>query len=107
MDHIIALKHGGTDSEDNLCLACPNCNAHKGDNVAALDPLTLDASKLFHPRQQVWDDHLKISTDATINGLTPEGRTTIAVLRINDTERVKQRLDEMNAGDYPCKQHNE
>jgi hypothetical protein len=102
VDHIIALKHGGTDADDNLCLACPDCNAHKGENVAALDPLTRAATKLYHPRQQVWDDHFKIHADAMLSGLTPEGRATILVLRINDEARVKQRLGELTVGDYPC-----
>jgi hypothetical protein len=102
IDHIIAIKHEGADADDNLCLACPKCNAHKGDNVAALDPLTRDATKLYNPRQQEWDDHFSINPDATLTGLTPEGRTTIQVLRINRTERVKQRLGEMIVGDYPC-----
>lgn len=103
VDHIIALKHDGTDGDENLCLACPECNAYKGENVAALDPLTRDASKLYDPRQQNWDDHFEINPDATLSGLTPEGRVTIFVLRINNEERVKQRLGEMAAGEYPCK----
>lgn len=104
VDHIIALKHGGTNADDNLCLACPKCNAYKGENVAALDPLTGDATRLYNPRQQNWDDHFKIHSDATFIGLTPEGRATIHVLRMNDEERVKQRLGEMLAGDYPCQE---
>src|SRR5690606_6943772 len=102
VDHIIALKHGGTDADDNLCLACPDCNAHKGENVAALDPLTHDATKLYNPRQQKWDNHFRINSNATLTGLTPVGRATIRVLRINDEERVKHRLGELIAGDYPC-----
>ncbi len=102
-DHIIAVKHGGADTAANLCLACPKCNAYKGENVAALDPVTGNATKLYHPRQQTWADHFILNTDATISGQTPEGRTTVAVLRINDKERVKQRLGEREAGDYPCK----
>lgn len=101
VDHIIAIKHNGTNEDHNLCLACPKCNAYKGENIAALDPLTGDAAKLYHPRQQLWDDHFKLNDDATISGLTPEGRTTIAVLRINNDERVKQRLGEMTLGNYP------
>ncbi|RMG71260.1 MAG: HNH endonuclease [Chloroflexi bacterium] len=103
VDHIIALKHGGTDDDDNLCLACPLCNAHKGENIAAADPETTQATFLFHPRRQVWDEHFRLNPDATISGLTPEGRATVAVLRINDTKRVNQRLGEMAVGDYPCK----
>lgn len=102
IDHIIAIKHGGSDAEDNLCLACYDCNIYKGSNVAALDPLTRAATKLYDPRQQQWDNHFKINPDATLTGLTPEGRATLHVLRINDEERVKQRLDEMLVGDYPC-----
>lgn len=102
VDHILAVKHGGTDDEDNLCLACPNCNAHKGENVAALDPQTGNPTRLYHPRQQVWDSHFQIQPDATVVGLTPEGRTTVFVLRMNDEERVQQRQTELAAGDYPC-----
>lgn len=104
IDHIIALKHNGSDENDNLCLACYKCNVYKGSNVAAADPETGKASFLFHPRRDTWDEHFKINPDATIIGLTAEGRTSIRVLRINDTERVKQRLGEMIVGDYPCKQ---
>ena len=103
VDHIIALKHGGTDDDDNLCLACYKCNGYKGSNVAALDPATGDASKLYHPRQQEWDEHFAINADGTLTGLTPEGRTTITVLRMNDKARVQPRKLALMVGDYPCK----
>jgi hypothetical protein len=98
----VPIKHGGDDDDGNLCLACPECNGYKGSNVAALDPLTRDATKLYDPRQQNWDDHLQINSDASLTGLTAEGRATIHVLRLNDEERVKQRLAELMTGDYPC-----
>jgi hypothetical protein len=103
VDHIIATKHGGTDKDDNLCLAFPKCNSYKGSNVAALDPLTGNATKLYHPRQQNWDNQFTVNPDATLSGLTPEGRTTILVLRINDETRVKQRSGDLALGEYPCK----
>jgi len=103
IDHIIAVKHGGQDDEENLCLACYECNGYKGSNVAGLDPDTGEAAKLFNPRQQAWEDHFRLNSDATITGLTPEGRTTLAVLRFNDDERIKQRLGEWVVGDYPCR----
>jgi hypothetical protein len=102
VDHIIALKHGGTDEDNNLCLACYKCNSYKGSNVAALDPITGDATKLYHPRQQNWDEHFEINPDATLVGLTPEGRATLEVLRINDKSRVRTRRLAQMAGDYPC-----
>jgi 5-methylcytosine-specific restriction endonuclease McrA len=30
VDHVVAEKHGGTTTEDNLALACAACNLHKG-----------------------------------------------------------------------------
>ena len=102
VDHIIPIKHGGPDDDDNLCLTCYKCNGYKGSNVAALDPMTGNATKLYNPRRQNWDDHFKINPDATLFGLTPEGRTTVFVLRMNDVKRVKQRLGGLINGDYPC-----
>ena len=49
IDHIVPVKHGGEDRKDNLCLACAECNGYKGPNVAALDPQTDEATKLYHP----------------------------------------------------------
>jgi len=102
IDHIIPLKHGGLDTLENLCLACLECNGYKGPNVAALDPDTGDATKLYDPRQQIWDEHFHINSDGMLEGLTPEGRTTINVLRINDKKRVKLRRVLIIAGGYPC-----
>ena len=103
VDHIIAIKHGGTDADDNLCLACYECNGYKGSNVAALDPLTHNATRLYDPRRQRLDDHFEINSDASLSGLTPEGCATVLVLRLNDPERVIQRLEEMMIGDYPSR----
>lgn len=102
IDHIIPVKHGGQDMVDNLCLACLECNSYKGPNVAALDPLTQDATKLYNPRLQNWHQHFELQADASFVGLTPEGRATILVLRMNDKARVEQRFLEMQLGEYPC-----
>lgn len=103
VDHIIAIKHGGTDEDDNLSLACYKCNGYKGSNVAALDPATSEATKLYNPRRQKWDEHFQVNSDATLTGLTPEGRATIAVLRINDESRIRTRRVALMNGDYPCR----
>ncbi len=102
IDHIIALSHGGDDSNKNLCLACIECNSFKGVNVAAIDPETGKPSKLFHPRLQIWDDHFRINRDASVYGLTSEGRTAAIVMRMNDEERILQRYKEFLLGNYPC-----
>lgn len=102
IDHIIPVKHGGLDDVANLCFACAKCNGYKGSNAAGLDPLTGDAAKLYNPRQQRWDDHFQLTPDATILGLTPEGRTTVMVMRMNEASRLRERKMLMLAGDYPC-----
>ena len=102
VDHIVPIKHHGTDALDNLCLACYRCNAFKGSNVAAADPITGEATFLFDPRKQNWDDHFRINSDATLTGITAQGRATIAVMRINDERRVKYRQLAMSIGEYPC-----
>jgi len=33
IDHIISLKHGGTNDEDNLAHACAFCNRQKGSDI--------------------------------------------------------------------------
>ena len=45
IDHIIPESLGGLTVEENLWLACSMCNDHKGNRIAAPDPLTRALSK--------------------------------------------------------------
>lgn len=103
VDHIRPLKHGGSDDENNLCLACYNCNMHKSHDLTGIDPVTDEITPLYHPRQQVWEKHFRLQSDMRFEGLTPEGRTTIRVLQINLEERVESRQLLAEVDDYPCK----
>jgi hypothetical protein len=105
IDHIIPLKHGGADDDDNFCLGCYKCNGYKGSNVAGLDPQTGDPTRLYNPRNQVWNVHFKVQSDGTIIGLTPEGRVTVAVMTMNEESRVHQRQLLAAIGLYPCKKN--
>jgi hypothetical protein len=49
VDHVIAVKHGGNTSAENLALACLHCNLHKGTDLASLDPTTGLLTRLFNP----------------------------------------------------------
>ena len=64
--------------------------------------MTNDATRLFNPRQQNWQDHFLINPDASLSGNTPEGRATTLVLRMNESLRIEQRFDERLLGNYPC-----
>jgi 5-methylcytosine-specific restriction endonuclease McrA len=50
VEHIIADQHEGGDEPSNLALACIHCNLHKGPNIAGLDPVTRDLTRLYDPR---------------------------------------------------------
>ena len=102
VDHIVPVALGGSDSSENLCLACPDCNRFKGPHIAALDPLTEEPTRLYNPREQAWEEHFELMADMTIVALTPEGRATIAVLRMNMPRRVIERYEAWARGDYPC-----
>lgn len=101
IEHIIAESHGGKTVENNLAVSCPRCNLYKGVNIAAADPLTDEPTFLFHPRRHRWRDHFRLS-GAMIEALTPEGRATVFVLRLNDQERVEQRELLIQFDLYPC-----
>jgi HNH endonuclease len=59
IEHIIPKIHGGSDTTDNLALACIDCNLHKGTNLTGIDPETNEITELFHPRRQAWGDHFE------------------------------------------------
>jgi hypothetical protein len=90
MDHVVARKHGGRGLPENLALACYRCNTHKGPNLSGLDPHTSQLCRLFNPRLDVWRDHFRWA-GARLEGRTPEGRTTVAVLCINRPDALALR----------------
>ncbi|MGE0130963.1 MAG: HNH endonuclease [Blastocatellales bacterium] len=91
VDHVVAEKHGGETEEDNLALACWRCNRRKGSDLGSFDPLTGNFSFLFNPRTQSWDEHFEMLADHSILGITPEGRTTVSLLQLNEESRVTER----------------
>lgn len=103
VDHIISKKHGGEDNLDNLCSACRSRNQYKGSDVAALDPLTGEPTRLYNPRAHDWNHHFELKSDMIIVGLSPAVRATIAVLQLNLERRVIERYEAWMRGQYPCK----
>ena len=89
-DHIVPLQHGGATEPANLALACLRCNRYKGPNIGSLDPLTGRLTPLFHPRLHVWAEHFHL-VGAEIKPLTPVGRVTVRLLRLNDPDRLAER----------------
>lgn len=101
VDHIYAEKHDGATVDSNLCLACADCNRHKGSNLCSLDPENGMVVALFHPRQQNWHDHFVLNHQSgLIEPLTPRRRVTAKVLRFNRIEIVLDRLQLIRLGKY-------
>jgi hypothetical protein len=90
IEHVVARQHRGTDSPENLALACPECNFHKGTNLSSIDPDTGEPSHLFNPRKDIWDEHF-LREGADIRGKTTVGRTTAWLLDMNSAERLRLR----------------
>lgn len=98
VDHIIAEQHGGLTVLENLAYSCFECNRRKGPNLTSSDPQTDEITILFNPRTQQWDEHFLINKNGTLIGRSAAGRTTIRLFKLNDPERVQERVDLIAVG---------
>lgn len=97
IDHVIASKHDGPTTEDNLALSCFFCNSRKGSNIAGVDPSSGAILPLFNPRRDRWVDHFE-RRGPHIVGRTATGRATVHVLCMNDPRRVIHRRELLRGG---------
>lgn len=100
IDHIYAEKHSGDTVETNLCLACMDCNRHKGSDLCSIDPQSGDIIALYHPRHNQWREHFHLADTGIIEPLTATGRVTERVLRFNRSELVADRARLIRLGGY-------
>ena len=99
-DHVIAEKHKGATVFENLAWACFDCNRFKGSDIASLDPVSGQLVPLFNPRGQQWSDHFQLA-GGVIVALTPTGRATERLLKLNLPARIEVRETLIGAGRYP------
>jgi hypothetical protein len=100
IDHVIADKHGGPTTLENLALSCVLCNLRKGSDLSSIDPDTGAVASLFNPRTQEWSNHFRFE-DVRIVGSTPEGRATAQLLQMNSYQRLAERRELKRAGRFP------
>jgi 5-methylcytosine-specific restriction endonuclease McrA len=98
IDHIIAIKHGGLTTAENLALSCERCNSHKGPNIAGY--LEGHHIPLFNPRKDRWADHFTWNGPVLVSK-TPIGTVTLDVLAINLPYRVALRAALIEEGVLP------
>jgi len=90
IDHIVALKHGGLSTLENLAWCCKLCNRHKGPCLTSVDIATGELCRIFHPRRDRWEEHFEMN-GVEIRPLTAIGRVTAQLLKLNDPPRIRER----------------
>jgi len=98
VEHVHAVKHGGSDDLQNLALACPDCNFAKSSDLAGI--VNGKIVPLFHPRRQNWSRHFYWD-GPFLEGKTLCGKATIYVLDINNVLRVQLRQELIDEGRFP------
>jgi HNH endonuclease len=100
IEHIVARKHGGATQPSNLAAACQHCNLHKQTDLVGIDSATGELTHLFNPRRHKWQRHFRWKGVLLI-GKTAIGRTTIAVLAMNDEDMNDLRSTLAEEGVFP------
>jgi hypothetical protein len=102
VEHIVPVSAGGSNDLDNLALACQGCNAYKSDRLLAMDPVDKTYVPLYNPRLDKWDEHFGWYAQYTvIVGLTPTGRATVEVLKLNRPALINLRRALFAFGEHP------
>lgn len=102
LEHITPTSAKGPTVFENLCLSCPTCNRRKSDRTSFADPATGNVVAIFHPQQDLWQDHFLWSADGSqIVARTPTGRATIAALGMNRPQLIRTRQLWVALGEHP------
>lgn len=102
VDHIIPEALGRKTENNNLCLACWDCNLYKAARIAIFDDVSQKAVRLFHPQKQLWVEHFSWSADSSlVTSKTTMGQVTISALRMNRTELTLSRKLWTEVGWHP------
>lgn len=57
VDHIISIKHGGSNEASNLAYACHYCNQYKGSDIGTILAASNDYVRFYHPKKDRWLEH--------------------------------------------------
>jgi hypothetical protein len=102
VEHVVPVSCGGADEDDNRALACRACNLFKSERVTGRDGEGGPEVALFHPRQDLWDQHFRVERETGIlQGVTPAGRATVITLHMNSPVQLAARRVWMALGLFP------
>jgi HNH endonuclease len=98
IDHILPISERGTDSFENLALACFHCNRYKSNKQI------IGNVQMFNPRQMSWNEHFIWSKDTLrILPKTEIGKATIELLQFNRERLLVIRADDVKINRHPPK----
>ena len=100
VDHVIAEKHGGQTTSDNLAYACALCNRAKGSDIASIAAASGLLTPLFNPRVHRWAEHFELH-GVLIQPRTDVGEVTARLLAFNSPRRLAERELLARIGAYP------
>ena len=100
IDHIVSRKQRGPTTSANLALSCLRCNVAKGTDPGAFIGRPPRLVRLYHPRQDRWDQHFRLAA-ARIAPLSDEGEATVLLFELNASDRLLLRKALIKAGRYP------
>jgi hypothetical protein len=100
IDHIVSRKQRGPTTSANLALSCLRCNVAKGTDPGAYIGRPPRLVRLYHPRQDRWDEHFRLAA-ARIVPMTEVGEATVRLLDLNAPDRLLLRKALIKAGRYP------
>lgn len=102
VEHITPVALGGSDELSNLALACRSCNLRKAAHRSGLDPASQAVVLLFHPRQDLWEEHFRATAPSgEIEGLTAIGRATVTRLQMNHETQLAARKQWLRLDFFP------
>jgi hypothetical protein len=100
IDHIVPESAGGVTTMENCALACVSCSLRKGARENAIDPMTSQIVRIFNPRLDEWANHFTWD-DTLLRGVSPIGRGTIELLKLNRTLILAIRSEEKFQNRHP------
>ncbi len=87
IDHIISLKHGGSNELHNLAYSCVACNRIKGADIGSVVLPEKEFIRLYNPRTDSWEEHFQI-IGPRIVPISDVGKVTTKILLLNDDLRI-------------------
>ncbi len=102
IEHIVPGSAGGETTTANLAFSCQGCNNRKYNKTEGRDPVTDAVIPLYNPRKEQWEDSFAWSEGLLyVIGMTPTGRATVEMLKLNREGIVNLRRILYSVGEHP------